>query len=1515
MKISELFALILLAVSAQAQPTANFTANLTQGCAPLVVNFTDQSTGNPNTWSWDFGIGTSTQRNPSVAFISPGTYTIRLTVANAQGTDMEEKMAYIHVYDTPMVSFTATPLQACVGTPVLFSDNSQTGGSTSNSYLWDFGDGTPFGTIKNPTHSYSQAGPKTITLRVTNQWGCSRTLTRPQYVQVDSAPAVNFVANKTVICGAETIHFTSSVQGNAPYTYAWTFGSLGNSNQANPSFLFPSTPGSHTIGLEVTDSRGCVRSVVKPNYINRIEVSASINSPNSACEGSSVSFSATSNPSSSVKYWNFGDGSPMVSGNSRAHVYSAAGNYEVTLIAVKDGCADTVKKTIQILPKPKADFTVSPRYPCTVPAQIQFSPVGSFSGYQWDFGVVPAATSTQANPSHTYNQPGIYSPGLIVTHANGCRDTITKNAHVQLHPGTVEIHADSTGGCGPLPIAFSFELYSDIPTPFSPYPQPPASCLWDFRDGYTSTSMNPTHIFQDTGIFMVTLRLTTANGCVFQDSIEIKVGRPPLADFKVVPDQACVRSEVNFVNLSVGADSFRWDFGDGRNSSIEDPIHLYDSAGTFDILLTAYHHSCPDTQLYPALVQIDSPLARFEYMIDCDTITKVRFLSTSYGETSFIWYFGDNTTNNSDRELVHYYPSEGNYRVMLVAFNSRSGCSDTQIVDLPLFTPEISLTASDTLVCVNDTIHFLGQRVPAGYEIRRQWAIDGINRGDTVSTLRFIPSAAGKYTIRYSFEDENGCRREITRTDYVRASRPTVDFSGDPLWGCDPLTVQFADLSQASPGSTLAQWTWSFGDGGGQSSGNAPAQHTYLQPGLYDVSLTVVDNAGCTHSLEKKAYIDVQRPVLEFMADSTVCRGAPASFIPLQDGFPPFYWDFGDGNHSSQETPQHIYSDTGSYTIRFSMANQYGCRDTVEIPHRVKVKAPTADFRLSDTLSACLPFPVTMTNTSSRSQIWYWDFGNGTQQRHTSINTPANVMYVNSGEYTITLVAEDASGCRDTARRKVYVLGYSGLLDYSPLTGCAPLEVHFTNQVYNVANLQYDFDDGVVVSAQSGQPFTHTYQSPGKYRPRLVITDNSGCSVGSSGLEDILVDGLDVHYEMSPACVGQEIEFRDHSVSHFSGKNFWAWIIDGQSGSNPREKATFPKAGIYDLKLVVGNANGCKDSLVGNFEVHDLPTISAGGDTIICAGDYAQLQAIGAVEYRWTPVDLLSCADCPNPLAHPSRPTEFTVIGTDEHGCSDTDQVIIEIKTHVEAEASGGGEICLGESRLLKASGASLYQWSPSESLSQAQGDSTTAQPATSTRYRMVAYEGSCVPDTHYLEVTVHPLPEVEASGSVRTVAGKEVPIQAQGKDIERFLWSPSSSLSCEDCSSPQARPLKTTRYTVTVFNEFGCQDSSSVTIEVFCDQSQIFVPNTFTPNGDGQNDRFYPRGIGLAQARIFRVYNRWGEMLFEARNIAFNDAVSGWDGRFQGRELNPDVFVWFLEAECESGEVIQLKGDISLVR
>ena len=129
------------------------------------------------------------------------------------------------------------------------------------------------------------------------------------------------------------------------------------------------------------------------------------------------------------------------------------------------------------------------------------------------------------------------------------------------------------------------------------------------------------------------------------------------------------------------------------------------------------------------------------------------------------------------------------------------------------------------------------------------------------------------------------------------------------------------------------------------------------------------------------------------------------------------------------------------------------------------------------------------------------------------------------------------------------------------------------------------------------------------------------------------------------------------------------------------------------------------------------------------------------------------------------------------------------------------------------------------------------------------------------------------------------------------------------------ARPVGNTFYTLTVRNAAGCPAQDTMTVFVTCGGGNVFIPNTFSPNGDGMNDVFYPRGKGISLVKSFRVFNRWGQIVFERYQFSINDRGAGWDGTVGGRKVSPDVYVYICEIICENNQVLLFKGDVTLLR
>jgi gliding motility-associated-like protein len=192
-----------------------------------------------------------------------------------------------------------------------------------------------------------------------------------------------------------------------------------------------------------------------------------------------------------------------------------------------------------------------------------------------------------------------------------------------------------------------------------------------------------------------------------------------------------------------------------------------------------------------------------------------------------------------------------------------------------------------------------------------------------------------------------------------------------------------------------------------------------------------------------------------------------------------------------------------------------------------------------------------------------------------------------------------------------------------------------------------------------------------------------------------------------------------------------------------------------------------------------------------------------------------------------------------------------------------------------------------------------------------------CFVDTAQIMVNVYTNPTVNIVDSLATIiAGSSyVPSSITSPDVIQWLWQPATGLSCNNCAQPTLSPGQTTRYEERVYNQYGCSGFDFITVQVLCDNGNLYIPNTFSPNGDGVNDYFYPRGKGLYSIKAMRIFNRWGQAVFEKVNFSPNDISSAWDGKFNGQPLPTDVYVYIIEVICSNSTVLTSKGTITLLR
>jgi gliding motility-associated-like protein len=164
--------------------------------------------------------------------------------------------------------------------------------------------------------------------------------------------------------------------------------------------------------------------------------------------------------------------------------------------------------------------------------------------------------------------------------------------------------------------------------------------------------------------------------------------------------------------------------------------------------------------------------------------------------------------------------------------------------------------------------------------------------------------------------------------------------------------------------------------------------------------------------------------------------------------------------------------------------------------------------------------------------------------------------------------------------------------------------------------------------------------------------------------------------------------------------------------------------------------------------------------------------------------------------------------------------------------------------------------------------------------------------------------------------AGSTATLKTNGSaDITHWKWYPSKDLSCADCPQPVVTAKENITYRAEVWNDGGCASTDKVNISVICNDGNVFIPNTFSPNDDGMNDVFYVRGKGVNSVKSMKIFNRWGELVFEKNQFNANDINAGWNGIYRNTKLTPDVYVYIVDVVCSNNTVFTLKGNVTLIR
>jgi PKD repeat protein len=1313
-------------INVKQTPTAQFTTSSNNGCTPLTVNFSNTSTflNNPS-YAWSFGNGnTATTANATTVYADSGLFNVTLTVTNAGGCSSSASATISSVL-SPVAIASTTDTVGCNPHTVSFSNNS----TNATSYLWNFGNGVT-STLPNPNYTYVNAGNYTVTLIATNASGCSDTLILPQIIQVKQTPRARFNFSPATGCTPLSVNFTNTSANTSGATYSWNFGNGNTANTANASTVYADS-GTYAVTLWVTNSNGCSDDSVRYVRANLSPTASATTNDTTGCNPYTSTFVNNSTNATSYQ-WFFGDGGSSTQPNP-THTYPTSGLYGVTLIATNAaGCRDTFRfsNTISVNQTPLASFTSSVTSGCA-PLAVNFtntSTVISGATYSWDFG--NGQTSTLANPSVSYTDSGTYQVVLVVSNGNGCFHTATQYIHVNISPNANFTTTD-TSGCTPHAVTFINNTTNAN------------SYQWNFGNGGTSTSINPTYTYNTGGIYTVTLIATNTAGCrdTFTLPYPIIAKQSPRARFNMSPATGCSPLSVSFTNTSANTSgaTYNWNLGNGNNATTTNTSTIYADSGTYAVTLWVTNsNGCADDTVRNVRVNLSpTALAATNDTAGCHPYS-VSFTNSSINATSYQWSFGDGNTSTVQTP-THTYNSPGNYTVTLIATNS-AGCKDTFVIPNPIHvyqTPVAQFSASATSGCAPLTVNFTNTSTGttgASYD----WNF-GDSTTSNVSNPTYTFTTPGTYSVVLTVTNSTGCLDTVFQNIQVY-STPTALASTSDTSGCSPLSVQFNNGSL-----NATSYQWNFGNGITSSATNPVYQ--YNNGGLYTASLIAINSNGCRDTFILPYSINVkQSPLASFnMSSATGCTPLSVAFTNSSQNTagPVWNWSFGNGFTSNAQNPSTIYADSGHYQITLWVMNSNGCMDDSTQTILANL-TPTAQASTFDTLG-CSPYQVSFSNNSIHATSYQWNFGDGI----TSTTPVPNHTYTNAGNYTITLTAISSAGCSDTL-----TLANTVTVNQTPVaafatstnTGCTPLSVGLTNTSTQIIGATYSWDFGNGTTSNALNPMVQ-YTDSGTYTIHLTTTNQNGCSDSASQT---------IRANLSPIANGftsDTVGCTPFSVSFINNSlhtnSVWWNFGDGTTSTLTAPQHTYNTAGNYTVTLIVNNVYGCSDTLVlpQTIHVHQTPVASftmspSSGCSPLSVNFTNTSSSTVNPSYQWN-FGNGSTSTAMNPTYSYTSSGLFnaTLITTNASGCSDSSSSAITVLTSPTAngftnDTTGCSPYTVNFTSTSINSDSVVWYLGNGQSMTGNTIQYTYTQPGLFQPY-LVAYNAAGCRDTFYLPKTI----------------------------------------------------------------------------------------------------------------------------------------------------------------------------------
>ncbi|MBP5583578.1 MAG: gliding motility-associated C-terminal domain-containing protein [Bacteroidales bacterium] len=1538
-------------------PDVTITSDVQSTCENKPFQFSIESIDSDAeiiSYTWVLSDGSSylSETIPPYTFGRADDFVVFLSITNANGcSNRERKPITVHTTnDYPSVSFSADKRKSCEE-QLNVSFTNTTDEDNVMSYHWDFGDGTTYDGKTPPKHLYKGYGRYYAMLAATSKNNCvsnaAQTIQLIDYHTkisiTDNSPEVSFdVANYNTYMEQDSLSTCPCKhQGSSSIDYKVI--TDGNKACIGPVTFTDSTLSNDNISWEWTLQK-------KDPVTQQLTIIAT----------------------SKLK--------------SFSEDITESGTYVVTLKTSNGICTGQSTRTFEVEEPLDISVTPESGFFCDNPAVVEYAATSNIPGTNFLWYFKDSKTLYLGDTyKATYKNEGVYQSKLYAISPNSCKYSTVTSKEIEITRPKLDYYPyhtsyDITGaykeipisGCKPLDVDFNVYYW------YHTDQDSVKSITWNFGD-YDNTSFETTYdtkikdgsngtvfTYADTGVFHTSVELLTYKGCSVtvtmnpEERWAIKVGEIPEISISYDKTEMCADDELEIsLTFNDGNERYMSQFDTVSVTFVSEDdfsrliferhpmeesfkVKFTDTIGIHTSSYMVSDNGCRVQVNDGHQVMVNGPIIAIGLSeTDCDNPYDYdAFFYIKLGVTSWDWVIKTKTDSikiaeNIDDVHIDFrnYGGRGKYTIAAYARNTDAGCEMIDSIQLQVTDIIAEYDMKHTTYCLNSTVDFvldaeMGQDI-SQWKWVYNWndsvasAVFASKEGSTITrydqpyytteidecgnvyTIEHWPPRSMYYridttnisSISVVASDIHGCTDTISKPIQIVA--PKTDFSCDIPADCPPFVTTLTSKNLSN--SSITKRKWYIDNKLVDDENNESITETIETQGYKTVKLIVFDDFGCSDTAIKVDFIKPTVPNASFSVDHPkLCLGFDATFtrnlnkLGYEDNLSHYSWNFGDNTMVVEDgdlpkTTTHTYSEAKytPYEVKLvaycTSPEGHECVDSST--QEIDIKNVGANIKIKDADKCKEPgqkYIVYIDNSIYNNYVnafSWWKIDGGDSLYVSNKRSIQVVTFDNYGDQSLWLnTKSNYWGCEDTTFSvSVVVPGYEASLLADKNEVCIHEDVTFT--IFDTLNLHrydcyWEFGDGVSMEF-SDTSIQHQYTAlsaneDNVYKVQFFV-DAPGCktrdisvSINTFPVIAMFTRGLEDLDTI--ACAPYSVTLYNTSVASKDATYLW----DLGNGKTSTEKN--PTITIEDPNMVIPvslslTSHICNDKLQKNVKTYPVPDVTFALDTAICVGENISAVATGDfTSIIWKPVELFTNSRNAKTDIHISRSQDIYVETKNEYNCNriDTIPIFVQQKPY--------------------------YLGAPD--------------------FEIVYYaaDGSpVVGNTH-----THTL----IAGESYNVNTKEIPGVS-------YSWTPSSFLSCSDCSSPDIDLHcgdgalydcmdfpESLDYTIYMQDSLGCfTNDTTIHFDVGFD-SKIALPEAFTPNGDGINDVAYVQGWGIKEFLEVKIYNRWGQVVFESDNMAI-----GWDGTFKGEPQGMDTYSYKIKAISIRNEEMFEKGYITLIR